>query len=150
MGISLLMTSPTGLTPCVSDDICNSPTLSSASGVSIVSFDSIFSNPDVISPTALGAPLPQRATILGGSETPAGIQLATDDSFVRHDKYFFKDGNITFLVCVTPLPNIGLLHTQLIDDLSGRWHPLLRPSILFLSRFGPLLYQIRPAWCPRS
>jgi len=32
----------------------------------------------------------------------AGISVAasptTDDSFPRHDTYFFKDGNITFLV----------------------------------------------------
>jgi hypothetical protein len=24
---------------------------------------------------------------------------AADDSFIRHPKYFFKDGNVTFLVC---------------------------------------------------
>jgi hypothetical protein len=88
----------------VGDDICNSPTLSSTSGISIVSFDTIFSNPEMIYPDALGGgPLPQHATISGGNETLAGIQLATGDSFVRHDKYFFKDGNITFLVC-HPIP----------------------------------------------
>jgi len=34
----------------------------------------------------------------GESETPAGTLRQSDDSFIRHNKYFFKDGNITFLV----------------------------------------------------
>jgi hypothetical protein len=28
-----------------------------------------------------------------------GVQHANDDTFTRHNKYYFKDGNITFLVC---------------------------------------------------
>lgn len=28
-----------------------------------------------------------------------GVQRANDDAFTRHNKYYFKDGNITFLVC---------------------------------------------------
>jgi hypothetical protein len=99
------MAPPTSTAPCGDDEICCSPTLSSASGISIVSIDSIFSNPDMICPPTLEAPVAQPAC---GSETPAGIQLITDDSFVRHDKYFFKDGNITFLVRAPP--NIGLRH----------------------------------------
>ena len=30
--------------------------------------------------------------------TPGGGHATLDDSFVRHDAYFFKDGNVTFLV----------------------------------------------------
>ena len=40
--------------------------------------------------------------------TPRGGHATLDDSFVRHDAYFFKDGNVTFLVrglpaCVYPM-----------------------------------------------
>ena len=31
-------------------------------------------------------------------KTQKGTHAAPDDSFVRHDAYFFKDGNVTFLV----------------------------------------------------
>jgi hypothetical protein len=34
--------------------------------------------------------------VLGDREF--GVHHANDDPFARHDKYFFKDGNITFLV----------------------------------------------------
>ena len=33
-----------------------------------------------------------------GRKTPRGGHATPDDSFIRHDAYFFKDGNITFLV----------------------------------------------------
>jgi hypothetical protein len=42
-----------------------------------------------VQPAELGAKL----TNLPGNDNPTA-----DDSFVRHDIYFFKDGNITFLV----------------------------------------------------
>ena len=89
-----------------------SPVLSSAA--SIVSFDSTFSVSDTysshleISPTTSEAPgLPsdqvgsKHASIPLFSEegrTPRGGHATLDDSFVRHDAYFFKDGNVTFLV----------------------------------------------------
>jgi hypothetical protein len=31
-------------------------------------------------------------------KTPKGGYATSDDSFIRHDTYFFKDGNVTFLV----------------------------------------------------
>lgn len=34
--------------------------------------------------------------------TPRGGRATLGDSFVRHDAYFFKDGNVTFLVCSLP------------------------------------------------
>jgi hypothetical protein len=103
------MAPPTSTAPHGGDEICSSPTLSSASGVSIVSIESMFSNlnPDMISPTGHNSPVTQPAPISGAGKTLAGVQLTTDDSFVRHDKYFFNDGNITFLVRC-PLTIIGL------------------------------------------
>jgi hypothetical protein len=35
-------------------------------------------------------------SVLGDKEF--GLHHATDDPFARHDKYFLKDGNITFSV----------------------------------------------------
>jgi hypothetical protein len=62
-----------------------------------------------MSPTAsetLGLPSDQfgarHSSLPGLSEegrTPKGGHAALDDSFVRHDAYHFKDGNVTFLVC---------------------------------------------------
>ncbi|KAI0250023.1 hypothetical protein BJV78DRAFT_1128651 [Lactifluus subvellereus] len=34
----------------------------------------------------------------GGGKTSGGSHPGADDPFLRHDKYFFNDGNITFLV----------------------------------------------------
>ena len=93
-------------------EICISPVPSSAA--SDISFDSAFSdsypNHSQMSPTAseaLGLPSDQfgaeHTSLPGVSEegrTPRGEREHTtlDDSFVRHDTYFFKDGNVTFLV----------------------------------------------------
>ena len=65
-----------------------------------------------MSPTAsapLGLPSDQfgarYSSLRGFSEdgrTPKGGHATLDDSFVRHDAYFFKDGNVTFLVCGLP------------------------------------------------
>jgi hypothetical protein len=80
-------------------ETCGSPTPSAASVASVVSIDSLFSDPDMISPTALETPVShQPFAISGGSKMRGGVQLTPDGSFLRHDKYFFKDGNITFLV----------------------------------------------------
>jgi hypothetical protein len=73
--------------------------MSSASGLSVLSIDSIVSDTDthMLTTEATGA---QRvglgATKLTNSTWSANP--TADDSFVRHDIYFFKDGNITFLV----------------------------------------------------
>ena len=80
-------------------EIRGSPTPSTTSAASVVSIDSVFSDPDMISPTALETPVShQPFAISGGSKMRADVQLNPDGSFLRHDKYFFKDGNITFLV----------------------------------------------------
>ncbi|KAH9005683.1 hypothetical protein EDB83DRAFT_2236995 [Lactarius deliciosus] len=91
------------------NEIWTSPVLSSAA--SIVSFDSTFSDTypshPQTPPTASEAPgLPGAG--FGAKQTghpgfsegkiPRGGQAIADDSFIRHDTYFFKDGNVTFLV----------------------------------------------------
>jgi hypothetical protein len=38
-----------------------------------------------------------------GAKFPGSSNRTADDSFVRHETYFFKDGNITFLVRVALL-----------------------------------------------
>ncbi len=91
------------------NNICISPVLSSAA--SIVSFDSTFSDTypshSQMSPTASEAPwLPSaefgaKDTGLPGcseGKIPRDGHATPDDSFIRHDVYFFKDGNVTFLV----------------------------------------------------
>ncbi|KAH9175017.1 hypothetical protein EDB89DRAFT_1848334 [Lactarius sanguifluus] len=86
------------------NEICISPVLSSSA--SIVSFDSTFSDTYLshISPTAPEAPgLPTAkfgAELPGFSKgkIPRGTHATPDDSFIRHDAYFFEDGNVTFLV----------------------------------------------------
>jgi hypothetical protein len=108
-------------------DSCVSPTLSSssASAVSIVSINSIVSD-----------------THTTGAQ-PAGFRakftyfLAPDDSFVPHDTYFFKDGNITFLVRDAPYCALGS-STRAV----GRRHTLLCPSVFLLSGLGLFLHQI--------
>ncbi|KAH8986716.1 hypothetical protein EDB92DRAFT_2116328 [Lactarius akahatsu] len=89
------------------NEIFTSPVLSSAA--SIISFDSTFSDTYLshsqMSPTASKAPGLHIAhigakytTFLEFSENPGGGHATPDDSFIRHDAYFFKDGNVTFLV----------------------------------------------------
>ncbi|KAI9465231.1 hypothetical protein BJY52DRAFT_1209647 [Lactarius psammicola] len=88
------------------NEISISPVPSSAS---IVSFDSTFSdtypNHSLMSPTASEAPgLPYAefgAKHTGFSEEakiPRCGHGTPDGSFKRHDTYFFKDGNVTFLI----------------------------------------------------
>ncbi|KAI0002244.1 hypothetical protein BJV74DRAFT_43321 [Russula compacta] len=80
------------------------PPVSSASAVSVVAIDSISSpqNQPTMSQTAPEAPEPRTAGLEAEPGTISGISAGaeptTDDSFLRHDTYFFKDGNITFMV----------------------------------------------------
>jgi hypothetical protein len=86
-----------------------SPVLSSAS--SIVSIDSILSHKRHTTTSAFGegAPPPESlarrmsslsvepsGTLISASTYPSADPVG--DSFIRHHKYFFKDGNVTFLV----------------------------------------------------
>ena len=70
--------------------------LSSTSLSPIVSIHSIVSNRYTMT---LGAPTTQPVGF-GAKPTslPKYSNLSTDDSYLRHDTYFFEDGNIAFLV----------------------------------------------------
>lgn len=61
----------------------------------------------MVSQITLEAPEVQPTVLEAMSTSLTGVsadaKTTTKDSFPRHDTYFFKDGNITFLVCVTPL-----------------------------------------------
>ncbi|KAF8270193.1 hypothetical protein EI94DRAFT_1659180 [Lactarius quietus] len=91
-------------------DIETSPVLSSAA--SMISFDSTFSDTHTrylqMSPTASEAPsvlsnecrtkdigLPRLSE---EGKIPRRWLATLDDSFMRHDEYFFRDGNVTFLI----------------------------------------------------
>lgn len=47
--------------------------------------------------------------------TPRGGDATLDESFVRNDAYFFKDGNVTFLVRGLPL------YARCADPGTDRW-----------------------------
>lgn len=71
-----------------------SPAVSSASGSSVVSINSIFSDMMTTETTAVQpADLGAKFTNWPGSAKPPTV-----DSFVKHDIFFIKDGNVTFLV----------------------------------------------------
>ncbi len=92
------------------NEISITPVLSSTA--SIVSFDSTFSDTypshSQMPPTASEARGLHSADIGAKHTSPPGFSEAgktlrgghatPDDSFKRHDAYFFKDGNVTFLV----------------------------------------------------
>ena len=86
-----------------------SPVVSSAGTPSVVPIESLLSDPHEkppFSPEAsmirLIGPGTGHASFLAmgscESETPDPSGWQSDDSFVQHSKYFFKDGNVTFLV----------------------------------------------------
>ena len=95
-----------------SDDYITSPNLSKVP--SVMSFDSILSDKPEASLGDQGAPrMAESHPTHTASQViePNGIRTSTsttiypetdatdhDGSFLRHNKYFFKDGNVTFLV----------------------------------------------------
>ncbi|KAI9465241.1 hypothetical protein BJY52DRAFT_1245974 [Lactarius psammicola] len=60
---------------------------------SIVSIESITSDPSIISHS-----VPEVSTDFVRHKVPPVLHPALDSPFVRHEKYFFQDGNITFLI----------------------------------------------------
>jgi len=85
-----------------------SPPGSLASKPSIVSVDCILSDTHKKSPGANGTPQAAESQIkcmdsqaiepLGNRSSVCKYPPGVDNSFIRHPKYFFADGNITFLV----------------------------------------------------
>ena len=116
---------------------------------SIVSVESILSDlPEDINENPHAAEsrikcMGPQVTKLPGNRASVGMNSRANDSFIRHPKYFFMDGNITFLVCdVHGGDHAGLIYT--LYALAGRRHTLLCSSILFLSRLGIFLHPICP------
>ena len=112
-----------------------------SSGGSVVSINSIVSDMMTTEPTGV-QPAERGAKF---TNWPGSANPSSGESFVQHDTYFFKDGNITFLVR-------GVLRRESgsLKKAAGRWHTLLCSSILFFSGLGILLHQIQPARRPRS
>ena len=122
---------------------------------SIASVDSILSDASKIFPSVNGTPRtaesqikctdPQAIEPIGhrqsvGTYTRAGAS-ASGDPFIRHPNYYFRDGNITFLV--------RDVHVDTTPDLVDmprvdRGNTLLHSSILLLSRLGIFLHPIFP------
>ncbi|KAF8270191.1 hypothetical protein EI94DRAFT_1723338 [Lactarius quietus] len=115
---------------------CMSPVMSSTA--SIISFDSAFSDTQSyreMSPTASEVPqLPsagaesdaKHANLIKfpEEETPRDGHATPDESFVRHDMYFFNDGNVTFLIDGT----LYCVHRYFF----------IRDSVYFSTRFAKL------------
>jgi len=91
------------------NEVKNSPVISSPATPSVVPIESLLSDPYAKSPIIPEAsrarttePAARPASFLGvgtgESETPDGSCRQRDDSSLQHSKYFFKDGNVTFLV----------------------------------------------------
>jgi hypothetical protein len=70
-----------------------SPAVSRASGGSVVSINSIVSDMTTETAVVQSAELGAKLTNWPGNPNPPTVE-----SFVQHDIYFFRDGNITFLV----------------------------------------------------
>jgi len=71
--------------------------LSSASPLPITSIHSIVSDRHTMT---LGTAATQpREFGANSTSLPGDSNSSTDDTYLRHDTYFFEDGNITFLVC---------------------------------------------------
>jgi hypothetical protein len=97
---------------------------------SVVSIDSISSESSLSRATQ---PRFKFMNVLGDRESV--VHHANDDPFAHHDKYFFKDGNITFLV----RPSL-IVCDSAHRSIQGRRHPLLRPQIFLFTPFSILLY----------
>lgn len=107
----------------------------STTSSSVVSIDSI-SSESSISLSRATQPRVISMNFLGDKES--GVH---HPNFGRHDKYFFKDGNITFLV----RPSL-IVCDSAHRSIQGRRHTLLRPPIFLFTAFNILRYQARPAW----
>jgi hypothetical protein len=99
-----------------------------------------------MSQDASEAPVTQPGGLEADPGTSTGANPTIDDSYPRHDTYFFRDGNITFLVRKVLQPSYA--HGLATVFHTGRWYAVLRPPILFLPRLGLFLYEIYPVRRP--
>jgi hypothetical protein len=95
---------------------------------SIVSIDSILTDTHDGSFSASETPsvaesrvkdaMPSLVIQPGGGKTHGGSYTGPDGPFIRHEKYFFSDGNVTFLVRGHGI-GYGGVHTRLINWVVG-------------------------------
>ena len=125
-----------------------SPAVSSAASSSVVPIESLLSDQytkSTITPEAWRARTTESGAgpasfLRGGSEPPDGSHQQSDDTFLQHAKYFFKDGNVTFLVrhaiCHTP----PCTDRPQVDGILFCVHRYFfsRDSVYFSTRFAQL------------
>lgn len=98
----------------------------------------------MVSQITFGAPDAQPTVLEAMSTSLTGVSAdtkpTTNDSFLRHDTYFFKDGNITFLVRVTPLYASDSLTISQVDGTLYCVHRYFfsRDSVYFSAKFSQL------------
>jgi hypothetical protein len=117
-----------------------------ASAASIVAIDTLSpqKNPPMISQATLESPRAQPAVLEAEPASlpavSADAKPTTDDSFLRHDTYFFKDGNITFLVRVALLYAPYPLTRSQVDRTLYCVHQYFfsRDSVYFSAKFSQL------------
>jgi hypothetical protein len=128
--------------------ISQAPIVSSADTLSVIPIESLLSDPCTKPPIILDAwrarTLQPGASFLGvgtgESETPDGSRQKSEDSFPRHSKYFFKDGNVTFLVRLVVWPSPLFTDKLQVDGFLYRVHLYFfcRDSVYFSTRFAQL------------
>lgn len=109
---------------------------------SIVSIESIASDTSMISHSV--PEVSPHSTDFLRRKVPPGVHMAAESPFVRHEKYFFQDGNITFLVRECSTIDARTIH---IFFLNLRSMALFTVSTVI---FSPVIQIISPAGLPRS
>ena len=83
--------------------------ISSTSSIVSIDSESIIRHKHTATSAVQGTPASESSTkCVSGNETSTSASTyskadPTDGSFIRHHKYFFKDGNVTFLVSGSPV-----------------------------------------------
>lgn len=103
----------------------------SPSASTVVSSDTINTAPSGLSSEILGESISPRSSVFpdgsGNTRTSQSTQLG---QFTQHKRFFFEDGNITFLVRYLSTRKKIKFFTNFTD--SGGWHTVSRPSLFLL------------------
>lgn len=84
---------------------------------SIVSIESIASDTSMISHSV--PEVSPHSTDFLRRKVPPGVHMAAESPFVRHEKYFFQDGNITFLVRECSTIDARTIHIFFKSQIDG-------------------------------
>ena len=117
--------------------------LSSASSVVAIDSMSPEKNPPMESQASLEAPGAQPAALGAESASLPAVSAdakPTTSSCLRHDTYFFKDGNITFSVSIALLYALDSLTRSQVDGTLYCVHRYFfsRDSVYFSTKFSQL------------